>query len=268
MLKPAAFAAFLAIVVVAADARGGAIYAAFTEDRTSSWLVTIDPETGRSARVGPTGMSVQGLAYDSRNDLLYAVAHPLGEVGVTSGLYRVDRATGALALVADTREPLTGLAYDSRNDVLYGGGGGQRQRGLVRIDRDTGEVTPISAASGTMAALEYIPTTDQLVWTGETPAYFGTVDRSGVRTYLNQDMPQGSVFGMAYDPRTDTLYAADRFLTLYRVDPATGVGTLVRPFEAVGTSGGMAYVPEPGGASFVLACILSAFHCRRARRFN
>jgi|SRR5437867_506750 len=274
--------AVVAPLLLAKGASASGLYTTYGTN-TESTLARIDPETGsvtviglvRGANVGMVG----GLAYDSLQNVLYGVAwgKETSQSGWMSSLFRIDPATGVAKLVGPTgHAALAGLAYDSKNDVLYGGGGDYPNTYLVRIDRTTGTAIRVGNQIAHTAALEYLPTTDRLVYVDvpfDPPlSTFWEVDRSTGAGTLIGPTGVGGIYGTAYDPNTGRLYALPGSLTgasggrgLFTLDAQTGHATRYRTLTLGAGYNSMTYVPEPGAA--IAAALLGAATVgRRARR--
>lgn len=159
----------------------------FATDNNLDRLVAYDPVTGEEEDVQALGSytSVQSLAYNSANSLLYATDSVLGDLftidadagdvtrvraGLHSGsglaynansgvlygadssrdeLFTINKATGVATVVGAlgaAGNSITGLAYDSGNDILYGLQGGTGQFGkLVTINTTTGAATLVGS---------------------------------------------------------------------------------------------------------------------------
>ncbi len=117
----------------------------------NSDLRTLDPFTGSSTLIGPTGVArpISGIAHDKRTGIVYGVAGG----GGPSNLYTLDLTTGAATVVGSTGFQLGSLEFgpDGR---LYGGGGGPNAGDLFVIDPRTGAATRVGATGfGTLSGL-------------------------------------------------------------------------------------------------------------------
>ena len=168
-------------------------------------LFIIDPQTGVATLVGAIGFSTPSLAVDPTTGLLYA-----GRGSGVPELHRLDPSTGTPTLVGDIGiefASIPGLEFDSKgvlfasvNAIDDGGTGGDS---LATLDKVTGAATLIGV--------------------------FG----SGIGTFNGVR----GIETLAFDP-SGTLYGAStqQSLTtgdpsLYTIDPATGVATLVATIE-------------------------------------
>jgi hypothetical protein len=86
-----------------------------------SMLYTLDPLTGVSTAVGPTGVShpIAGLAYDRTNRIMYGIAGGPGP----ANLYRIDLATGATTLIGNTGIQAGSLRFGISGKLFAGGTG-------------------------------------------------------------------------------------------------------------------------------------------------
>ena len=178
----------------------GGAGASLTLYATGDGLSTVDPSTGQSTYVGPGIVFYQGggLAFDSDNGMLYATGY---NIGSRSALFKVNTTTGnglqvGVDYPSDMNFMFGGLAYDSLHNILY--------------------------ASGFYAGNPIVQSMGLLI--------INPLDGSAT--------PIGSfgrgihLYGLGYDPFSDTLYAngIDLFATtpgsrLYTVDRTSGVAT-------------------------------------------
>ncbi len=180
-------------------------------DASNQRLYALDPLSGGAELIGGFKVSgfMAGLAYDAANDRLYGVTT------ATDLLYRIDRDTGTATPVGPLGVSLMhGLAFDPVNGMLYGTHGPAGESGLLnrlyRIDPLTGEAAVV----------------------GE----IGFFDDSG-----------GQVFGLAFQPGTNTLFGVlaggGAKGGLITIDTVTGAGALVGMTERMT---GLAFHPEAG----------------------
>ena len=89
------------------------------------FLYTVDPVSGTQTQIGPMGLNtgnaatyatgdgINGMAYDSRNDVLYGISE-------NSRLYSINTSTGAATLIGTTGILNSrGMAYDVLSDRIY-----------------------------------------------------------------------------------------------------------------------------------------------------
>lgn len=237
------------VAVTSSAATAGTLYA--TND-SNDYLYRVDPVTGSSTAVGPTGIDLMftGLAYDSANGIMYvsdAYDFPV------MGLGMVDLDTGAVTMVGShvSTVNLHALAYDSAHGVLYGADT-MPCGGLSIVDRGTGESTCVGPFLATPAiyGLAYDPTSDTLYGVDGTALY--TIDRfTGAAALVGLHGMAGSseIMGLEFDWETEVLYAV-RENQLYTLDPASG--------EANPVGIGMAGNPNPGGLASVPVLLIFA----------
>lgn len=281
LVLPAMAALLLATEAAAAPIPG--LYTTFGSNSEST-LARINPDTGFVTVIGPivgadVGM-VGGLAYDSRHEVLYGVAWSRNYLGGNywSSLFRIDPATASAELVGATGHiSVAGLAYDSNSHVLYGGAGDFPQNYLVRIDRATGAGMRIGGGPAEIAALEYLPRADRMLYvqiTAEPPnSTLWEMNRTTGAGTLIGPMGAGGVYGMAYDPTTDRLYGlpgsstgANPGFSLLTIDPGTGLASRHRNLSLGGLYNSMAYVPEPMAGAATLVGAAGLIACRRRTR--
>jgi hypothetical protein len=108
-------------------------------------ILDIDPTTGTATLIGRTSRNVvlTGLAWDARNDIVYAVGVPFGggepNAVDEANLYTIDPATGGETLVGALGTTLQSLAWHP-DYGLYGA-----FAALYAIDRDSGAATMAGA---------------------------------------------------------------------------------------------------------------------------
>lgn len=108
---------------------------------TTSYLFTIDPETGAQQQVGNIGYSINGLAWDPVGEtLIGSISQSWGD---TNQLLRIDPVTGAGTKMFETPPP-GGMLWINTITVRPDGSiyaWGIESDDAVSIDRDTGEMT-------------------------------------------------------------------------------------------------------------------------------
>jgi hypothetical protein len=106
---------------------------------TPSELRTLDPSTGISNLVGPTGTgAISGLAFDETDQILYGIRGGAGP----ADLLRLDLSNGLASVIGSTGIQAGSLEFGP-NGVLYAGGTGPDRGVLYRIDPQTGASTPV-----------------------------------------------------------------------------------------------------------------------------
>jgi hypothetical protein len=238
LLIALAFALALASIVPtissAAAVTSPTLYGARGSSAASD-LYTIDPATGASTSVGPIGMGVTGLAYDSSTGTLYGVTTPKSPLSPLS-LVSIDTATGAPTVIGPlenssaTAETIAEIEFDG-SGALWGWS--ESDDNFVRIDTATGEVTDfpsfISTAGDGMA---WIPGSDTLWFmpNGSNGDYY-SIDRStgDVTTIGTLDGSGATVAAATQSCDGLTTYALEQGTpaTLLTVDYATGSVTSI-----------------------------------------
>lgn len=214
-------------------------------------LIKIDTSTGAITEIVQLGHAVDGqntrsLAYDSTNDVFYAI-----DTQGQDSLVRIDRVTGVSVLVSELADDNTlAMAYDSSTDTLYGSIPGADN--LVTINRTTGALTHIGNGYGFAThtlGLAYDSTNDKLY---AVTANYGNmlflIDRiTGSGTKIGTGTGFTAVRGLAYDASTDMLYGVDDITDqLITIDRDTGIGTVVGPLTggaATPSVSGLAFAP-------------------------
>jgi DNA-binding beta-propeller fold protein YncE len=192
------------------DPTGTFLYAvtSFAAVPHANALVRVDPQTGATTLIGPTGLAnmYEGdLTFDPTSGVLYALqdSNPL------RSLYTLDIQTGTATLVGHVQpgEPtdLSTLAFDPAGN-------------LFSIDTTNDMVLRIDKTNGTILS----------------------------RTPIS--IPLGDVAGMAYHPLEERFYVADGHTngtnTLYRFDPYSGQLTVIGPTEVPTGLSGLAFRPQ------------------------
>ena len=104
------------------------------DGRGNEELYEVNRNTGQATLIGPHGITdLFGLAFDSKNNVLYATVFSTGE------LYSLNVNNGQAAFIANTGISGDGLAYDSLNDRLVGLVGGSGD--VYEINRVNGQAT-------------------------------------------------------------------------------------------------------------------------------
>jgi hypothetical protein len=216
--------------------------------------------------------SARGLAFDTDNRILYAVAqtHPL-PTQTFRGLFTVDPKTAVSSLIGitDSFETLItgGLTYDSNQGILYATGllttGSIVRSGVFTVDPVTGATSVVSVNVPfdiSLGGLAYDPAHDIMYATGivnsDHSALFVIDVESHSTNLIGLQTPDAFLAfgGLALDPSTGLLYATGYDLTtlgtdprrslLYVVDPATGSATKVGPTGQIGIEfGKLTFVP-------------------------
>ena len=216
---------------------GGTLYGLMTFAGTyGNSLVRIDPVTGATTLVGPTGFSniFEGdIAYNPANGLLYGIEDVPGG-GNVRNLFTIDPATGRGTVIRD-------LGFGGDPSALAFSPGGTLYVLNNVDDGPPDQLYVVDPATG-------IPSSP-----------------------VNLSSRLGFTEGMAFDPATGILYVADGgdqgSNSLYTVNPATGAMTRVGGLGQLAPRGlsGLTFLPEPAALGALLAAgggLLS----RRTRR--
>lgn len=176
-------------------------------------LFTVSAATGTVSVVGSFSSDAfiygGGLAYDALASTLYATGY---DNASRSAFYSLNRTTGAATKIAQIPASPTynissgGLAFDSTARVLYATGtDGSQGTSLFTINPADGAITHIGAGN------QSIP--------------------------FNASTSPVSLYGLGYDPSTDTLYATGRILfdssamasssSLFTINRSTGAPTWI-----------------------------------------
>jgi hypothetical protein len=120
--------------------------ASITAPSGPSTLHTLDPFTGSSTPIGPTGVNgpLSGIAHDRRSGVVYAISAG----GPPSSLYTLNLTTGAATLVGATGIVAGSLEFGP-DDRLYAGGGGANAGNLYVVNPLTGAATLVGPSGFT-----------------------------------------------------------------------------------------------------------------------
>ncbi len=111
-----------------------------------STLRTLNPTTGISAPVGPTGTGpITGLAYDKQADIMYGIGGGPGP----SSLYKMNLSTGAATIVGNPlAQEFGSLEFGPDGNLYAGTSGSEVPASLYRIDTATGFATLVGTNIG------------------------------------------------------------------------------------------------------------------------
>lgn len=226
----------------------------------ASDLYTVDPATGATSSVGPTGIAITGLAFHPMTDVLYAVTSALSPGGTAMKLYTVNPANGTATLVGSMGVVVPDIAFDS-GGTLYGwqSGGGNP---LVSIDLSTAAVTPIGSGVSSISGGGISINSGDVAYTAfeNNPQHLETVDLgTGVPTDITAIVGGiGSTNAAAFAfSASDILYAvfsgsgvAKLWVLTTPGAGATLVGSLPNSFDALawGPASGPTPTPDAYGA--------------------
>ncbi|WP_372719767.1 beta strand repeat-containing protein, partial [Novipirellula sp.] len=136
---------------------GGILYG--TGHRSNPGLYTVDPFTGATTFIGPSGVNqISGLAYDEAAMVMYGVAGGAGP----SDLYTIDLTTGAATVVGNTGIQAGSIEFGPDGNLYAGVSGfGPNAGELYRIDPATGASTLVGDTGFTnITGLTLIPFPD------------------------------------------------------------------------------------------------------------
>jgi len=133
---------------LAFDPESGTLYG---NDTFTSTLLSINRLTGAATPMGNYGSyTVQGMAYDTMRDILYAT-----DIGAGYNLLVLDSSNGSVVsatLLNPSLKGIQGLAYDVATDNLFGTHtpvGDQRYESILYlIDPSTGNMTQVGSGIG------------------------------------------------------------------------------------------------------------------------
>ncbi len=215
--------------------------ALFLPERTNTQLARVDTSSGEATLIGePTGEWLVPLEV-SDDGIMYTVGyHWPGVVGDNTNLFTVNKTDGQVTPVGPTgvTRPMD-LAFDSQG-TLWLVSGGDDGNHLYTLDQATGEATLKSTLTGVEEATE----------------------------------PGAEIMGIMFDEH-DTLFgtayygANSNFVSpLFRIDPASGMATVIGNTGFVNPHGGdyRYAVPEP--TSVVLALLGCSICCLVRRRWQ
>ncbi|MFG0304674.1 MAG: hypothetical protein ACF8Q5_00520 [Phycisphaerales bacterium JB040] len=224
----------------------------YSIDNETSTLARIDPATGAATTVGAVDAFVGGLTYDPRSGMLLATRRNLTDTDwFDDDLVAIDPPTGATTVIGSLGiKSVSSLAYDPTTATLYGHS--DVEDSLLTIDTESGEVQIIGPTGHDgMPAMVFDPDSRRLFGaTTLAGAALHEIDtRTGAATELFPFEGFSRVFGMAVDPRTETLYAVyARGGFLLSIDVEARTTSVVAPFDNDTWFTSLAYVPTPGAA--------------------
>jgi hypothetical protein len=142
-------------------------------------LLSINRATGAATAIGSLGFNhIQGMAYDSLNDILFGI-----DTTNADRLLTINRNTGAGTVIGrlSPGAGLSGLTYDSATDTLLGIGwdGGSTGDRLFTVNRITAGVTQVGETGLPGArGLAYDALTNSLFAATLVPNQLVTIDRN------------------------------------------------------------------------------------------
>ena len=190
-----------------------------------------------------TGAVAQGSKMLIGIDGSPTAAQPVWQINPNTGAsVQVGTITGAVA-------PIQGLTYDAATDTLYAtSGGSSNQARLYTIDRDTWVATTVGSYAIPGQFLNFIgglaidPTSNTLFGYESQSGALRSIDTATGASTTIGTMPFSGFGSIAWDSSAGALFAADAKSAgqnLWEIDPGTGGGTLVGPFNGSSTQIGV-----------------------------
>ena len=194
--------------------------ASITEPVGPSTLYALDPFTGSSTPIGPTGVDrpLSGIAFDQPNGAVYAIS----AASPNSNLYTLDLTTGVAYLVGATGIVAGSLEFgpDGR---LYAGGGGPDAGRLYVVDRLTGVATLVGETGfGTLSGLMLV---DRDCNYAANPFLNCGFESGDFTSWITQDHPQ------PYFPMTVIGAGLSPGFSLFTSDPTEGTQAALHGFD-------------------------------------
>jgi hypothetical protein len=225
-------AALLAAFPAAASAFPEPTLYETTGGATASSLYKVNPATGATTAVGPTGYAITGLAQDPNTGVLYGVSSEKSPIAAHA-LVQLNPATGAATPVVTLSQQISDFSFDS-SGRLFGWTGNAFQ--LAAIDKQTGAVTLNSTmtAAGDNGGANSFDRNDSLWLFGdkEEGPYYTVDTTSGQATERGTLTPidalKSFLSAASWDCARTTLYAtvapaeAKSPANLVTIDTATG----------------------------------------------
>jgi hypothetical protein len=193
--------------------------ASITEPVGPSTLYTLDPFTGSSTPIGPTGVDrpLSGIAYDRETGTVYAIS-----AAGPSSLYTLDLTTGAATLVGDTGI-VAGSLEVGPDGRLYAGSGGNEAGSLYVVDPLTGVATLVgSTGFGTLSGLMLV---DPDCNYAANPFLNCGFESGDFTSWITQDHPQ------PFFPMTVIGAGLSPGFSLFTSDPTEGDQAAVHGFD-------------------------------------
>jgi len=193
-------------------------------------LVDIDPGSGLFTVIGsqgiPSNESINGLAFDQVNDVLYGINTS------TNDLVTVNQVTGFASVVGGTSGgQFNGLAYDPGGDVLYS----------MTTSDALYQINPLSGASTFIGSTSVPDQIEGMAIDGTSGTLYGlngqgqiyTISKvTGAASALPNAIGSSGLWrGLTWDNANQqllaTLVGGGTGGVLYSVDPNTGLGTMI-----------------------------------------
>jgi hypothetical protein len=218
------FATLLALAAPAARAAAADVIYTTADNGVS--IATIDPVTGTGTVLGPTGYSDVFAAALDNDGTLWTIVDGFA----TAQIATVDKTTGhATPAPSPIGAPMITLEV-AADGTLYGIGYSDQR--LYRIDKSTGVGTPVGPATGISTAMDTAFDCDGNLWATANGQMWTVDTTTGLATAKPaiSGVAGGAamVMGLMFDSSCHML--ATTYVnpgSLYSIDPATGVATLI-----------------------------------------
>lgn len=201
-------------------------------------LLRIDLATGEGSLVGAmNGPGLGSMAFDAGTSTLYGIEDPF------AGVYSINTSTAAATLLFNGI-PSQCLAFNTNNGLLYGISTQTNQ--IATMNPANSQVTFQGFAAHPMDGLAYLPASDRLLGVYLNALY--EVDKTTGATTRIAQIGLQPPSDIAYDPLLNCFYGTSGNMTLYRIDPATAVRTVIGPTGLPQNSTilvGLAFDPGP-----------------------
>jgi DNA-binding beta-propeller fold protein YncE len=203
------------------DDRGGRLFVG-NRDPAVSAVTVVEIDSGRAQAFLPRGSRVQGLAFDSELNRLYA-----GDPD-TNELLIVDGDSGNVLDGIPLGGVPVAVAVNERNGEVAAAVQGSAPA-LVLLDPTTNEVTTIAVPEGQPLHVDVDTSTGKFFVTrgGASPALL--VLRPGSGAFDNAIPIAPGPTGLAIDSRTSRIYLAHATVSSTVIDGATGTPSAVLP---------------------------------------
>lgn len=240
------------------------------QPQVSNKLVDVSTSTGLLSNPRDIGLYyLTGIATQPGTGNLFGLTSTFSNPANT--LIRIDILTGLPTVVGPTglQDIVEGdLAFNPIDGMLYGLADGptSTSRHLFKMNPNTGIATVMGnlATSGDFSSLAFNAngTMYTINSTGMTNSVLNIVNpmTATILSSIVLDVNLGSAVGMAFDPITGIAYVADNAPSLasggtnsvYSLDVATGITTLLGPTGDPNGLSGLAFVSVPEPSSFLL----------------
>ena len=237
---------------------------------SSGNLFVIDTTTGSASVTANIGTSIGDLTSDTRP----GSATVWGVDLTANALATFDPDTGsATSTVAITNADITSIAFDVVTGTLFGNDtlSFGSSRNLYMIDTMTGAATLIGDIGYDNVFALAFDQSGNLFGVDQSTDGFISIDTStGAGGLITTGLFSGA-FDMASDPDSGTMFLTNAFgQELHTIDTATGLTTLVGPYNQSSNIAGLAFgaavVPVPAALPLMLLSLASLGMARQRRR--